>query len=181
MATERDSRFPEEGPVEATRRRFLKWLLGILALVNGLIAGIPFLRSLLGSPAAAESSRWVKVSAVDLLPLGKPISIRFVAESEDAYIRKAELHSAWVVRHSTGQITVFSPVCTHLGCYYIWNGQAERFECPCHASVFALDGKVMGGPAPRPLDTLPSKIENGSLMVEWENFKPGVPTKIIVA
>jgi menaquinol-cytochrome c reductase iron-sulfur subunit len=31
----------------------------------------------------------------------------------------------------------------------------------------------LAGPAPRPLDLLPSKIENGRLLVEFKEFKPG--------
>ena len=33
---------------------------------------------------------------------------------------------------------------------------------------------------PRPLDTLPTKIEKGELFVEWETFKVGIPEKILV-
>jgi hypothetical protein len=39
---------------------------------------------------------------------------------------------------------------------------------------------VLGGPAPRRLDTLPVKIENGELYVEWKQFKSGTPDKIPV-
>ncbi|MBF0506431.1 MAG: ubiquinol-cytochrome c reductase iron-sulfur subunit [Nitrospirae bacterium] len=178
---EHDSQIPEMGHVEATRRRFLKWLIAVLAAVNALIAGIPFLRSLLGPSVAAQKNEWSKVAAVDLLPQDSPVDMRFMAESGEAYLHNTVLRSVWVIKHSPEKISVFSPVCTHLGCYYQWNGQADRFECPCHASVFAPDGKVISGPAPRPLDTLESKIENGYLLVKWENFKAGVPTKIPVA
>ena len=34
------------------------------------------------------------------------------------------------------------------------------------------------GPAPRPLDTLPEKVENGELWVEWERFKLGIHEKV---
>jgi menaquinol-cytochrome c reductase iron-sulfur subunit len=39
--------------------------------------------------------------------------------------------------------------------------------------VFDIEGKVVAGPAPRPLDLLPSKIENGRLLVVFKEFKPG--------
>jgi menaquinol-cytochrome c reductase iron-sulfur subunit len=44
--------------------------------------------------------------------------------------------------------------------------------------VFDINGKVLGGPAPRPLDTLPYKIENGRVFVQWEQFKVGTTEKI---
>jgi len=169
---------PEAGQEETTRRRFLKWLLGIVAAVNVLIAGIPFLRSLVGASSKAQKNEWSKVVSISSLPEGRPVDIRFTAEPEEAFIHTTVLHSVWVIKHSPDQITVFSPICTHLGCYYQWDRNTGRFECPCHGSVFTLDGKVVGGPAPRPLDTLQTKIDNGNLLVKWERFKPGTPAKI---
>lgn len=90
------------------------------------------------------------------------------------------VHSVWAVKRPDGDIAVFSPVCTHLGCYYTWNSERGRFECPCHASVFSIDGTVISGPAPRPLDVLPHKVENGVLYVQWKEFKSGAAGKVEV-
>jgi len=178
---EQKSYTPEAGQEETTRRRFLKWLLGIIAAVNVFIAGIPFLRSLAGTSAKARKSEWLKVVAISSLPEGRPVDIRFMAEPEEAFIHTSVLHSVWVIKHSVDEITVFSPICPHLGCYYQWDQQSGQFECPCHASVFAPDGKVLGGPAPRPLDTLRTRIDNGNLLIKWERFEVGTPAKIPIA
>jgi len=45
-------------------------------------------------------------------------------------------------------------------------------------SVFALDGTVLNGPAPRPLDALDVRVENGRLSVLLQEFTAGVATKI---
>ncbi len=37
--------------------------------------------------------------------------------------------------------------------------------------------KVLSGPAPRPLDTLPVKIEGGRLLVTYKEFKAGTAAK----
>lgn len=42
-----------------------------------------------------------------------------------------------------------SSVCTHLGCNVKHIGAG--FECPCHGSAFDENGRIMSGPAPRPL------------------------------
>jgi cytochrome b6-f complex iron-sulfur subunit len=42
-----------------------------------------------------------------------------------------------------------SSVCTHLGCNVKHVGRG--FECPCHGSRFDENGRVISGPAPRPL------------------------------
>lgn len=65
--------------------------------------------------------------------------------------------------------------CTHLGCVVPWRpdeksedrlASAGRFNCPCHGSIFDRYGLVKGGPAPRPLDLFPIKIEGGELIVD---------------
>lgn len=45
------------------------------------------------------------------------------------------------------------PICTHNGCQVRPEGW-ELF-CPCHGSIFARDGRVLSGPAIRPLTRLP--------------------------
>jgi cytochrome b6-f complex iron-sulfur subunit len=56
--------------------------------------------------------------------------------------------SVALYRSSDGVCAV-SLVCTHLGCIVKQN--ADGFECPCHGSLFAADGAVKKGPAPRAL------------------------------
>jgi menaquinol-cytochrome c reductase iron-sulfur subunit len=163
-----------------TRRTFLKLLIGIITLFIGLILGIPFIQALIVSKFKKAKLAWYKVAEVDSLPVGQPVRLNFFARNEDAYLHETAVHSIWAVKHSASEVTIYSPICTHLGCYYNWDQGTGHFECPCHGSVFSIDGKVLGGPAPRPLDTLPYKIDNGILSVVWEQFKVGIPEKVAV-
>ncbi|HEY9597507.1 MAG TPA: Rieske 2Fe-2S domain-containing protein [Cyanophyceae cyanobacterium] len=43
------------------------------------------------------------------------------------------------------------PVCTHLGCTVGWNQEQNRFICPCHGSQYDPVGRVVHGPAGKPL------------------------------
>ncbi|MFE9133225.1 FAD-dependent oxidoreductase [Streptomyces sp. NPDC007355] len=43
--------------------------------------------------------------------------------------------------------------CTHMGCELGFDEAEQTWECPCHGSRFAQDGRVLQGPATRPLDT----------------------------
>ncbi|MGA7105706.1 MAG: ubiquinol-cytochrome c reductase iron-sulfur subunit [Candidatus Deferrimicrobiaceae bacterium] len=167
-------------PAEATRRGFFQIAIGVLAGVGGLVLGIPLVGSLIGPAFRKKTARWSRVVMVSSLPVGQPVVLSFADPSSDAYLRETVVRNVWAVRRSAAEVTVFSPICTHLGCRYDWEPNSGRFLCPCHGSLFTLDGKVLAGPAPRPLDTLPVKIENGELFVEWERFEPGIPKKIPV-
>ena len=39
------------------------------------------------------------------------------------------------------------PRCPHLGCALKWNGAEHSWDCPCHGSRFAENGKVLNNPA----------------------------------
>jgi len=54
-------------------------------------------------------------------------------------------------KDKTGKICKYSAVCPHLGCIVKWNDAAKSFDCPCHGSRFDAKGKVLNGPADKPL------------------------------
>ena len=56
-----------------------------------------------------------------------------------------------VSRDDTGKLHRCSAVCTHLGCIVSWNSTERTWDCPCHGSRFAPDGKLLNGPALEPL------------------------------
>ena len=69
--------------------------------------------------------------------------------------------------HAPQGIVAFSAICTHAGCdIWLWQGEGKTLKCPCHESEFDLkDGaRVITGPAPRRLPTLPLTIVDGVLM-----------------
>jgi menaquinol-cytochrome c reductase iron-sulfur subunit len=70
-----------------------------------------------------------------------------------------------VVKTAGNQVTAFAPQCTHLGCAYHWDQANNNFLCPCHTSAFSIDGKVLSGPAPRPLDKYMVKIQGDKLSI----------------
>lgn len=41
--------------------------------------------------------------------------------------------------------------CTHLGCALKWNEEEQSWDCPCHGSRFADDGRLLDNPALKPL------------------------------
>jgi len=61
-----------------------------------------------------------------------------------------------VLRQSDGSYTVLSSVCTHRGCTV--DAQGARLVCPCHGSTYDRTGRVLVGPAERPLAQLRSQL-----------------------
>lgn len=55
-------------------------------------------------------------------------------------------------KHDDGSVTAVSPTCTHMGCIVGFNAAEKSWDCPCHGSRFALDGRVINGPAVRDLE-----------------------------
>jgi glycine/D-amino acid oxidase-like deaminating enzyme/nitrite reductase/ring-hydroxylating ferredoxin subunit len=54
-------------------------------------------------------------------------------------------------RDQAGELTLCSPVCTHMKCLVRWNAADKTWDCPCHGSRFHSDGSVHSGPAETPL------------------------------
>ena len=163
---------------ETTRRCFLKLMIGALSALVTMALAVPFIGTIIGPSFRTKKLNWVKVGDIKSLPLDQPANLKFSYKTEDAYLRETVTHSVWVMKHSSSEIMAFSPVCPHLGCHYDWHPEQKEFICPCHGSVFSIDGKVLGGPAPRPLDTFSGKIEDGILYVQWQEFRVGAPEKI---
>jgi cytochrome b6-f complex iron-sulfur subunit len=77
------------------------------------------------------------------------------------------------ILHDPDGFRALSAVCTHLRCTVgafvppdaEWKEAHAR--CPCHGSIFARDGHVLRGPAPRPLDFYRvSLAPDGRLLVD---------------
>ena len=171
------STLPPISPV-GTRRRFFQWAIRASAGLIGLSLAVPLAGYLVSPALKRRAQSWVDVAAADELATGVPKQLDYVATVQDGYLETKTQKAVWAVKHDNGEVTVFSPMCTHLGCGYHWDGAGQQFKCPCHGSVFDLSGRVVAGPAPRPLDALPSKVNNGRLLVVFKEFKSGVARQI---
>ena len=85
--------------------------------------------------------------------------------------------SVAVVRDAEGVYAV-STICTHLGC--IVKQSVTGFDCPCHGSRFAPDGKVIRGPAPKALPWLEVRHAGGNQLIIDEGKMVAPGTKVIV-
>ncbi|NJQ02176.1 QcrA and Rieske domain-containing protein [Streptomyces zingiberis] len=70
-----------------------------------------------------------------------------------------------VSRPAQDEYHAFSAVCTHKFCV-LSHVKGTDADCACHGSAFDADtGKVLRGPATRPLPAVPLTVERGRLIV----------------
>lgn len=157
-----------------TRRTFFRWVTTVAAGLIGIGLAVPLIGYVISPALKRREHSWVEVGSVDDLPVGKPKALDYVQTIQDGWMESRTQKAVWAVKQADGQVTVFSPMCTHLGCGYRWEDADRKFKCPCHGSVYDADGKVLAGPAPRRLDVLPSKVEDGRLLVMYKEYKAGL-------
>jgi len=160
------------------RRTFLARITGLIMGLIGLALSIPLVGYVISPAFRRQAQDWADTGSSDELAVGIPRELSYIVTLNDGWLKTTATKSVWAVRQPDGAVTVFSPLCTHLGCGYHWDSGDLTFKCPCHGSIFDLNGKVVAGPAPRPLDHLPVKVENGRLFVLYKEFKAGTPQQI---
>jgi menaquinol-cytochrome c reductase iron-sulfur subunit len=156
---------PEPVSASMPRRAFYLAVIYVLGGVISLALAIPTLVYLLLPPKTRKDSGWIDGGDVSQLTPGTPIEISFQQTRVDGWRVVTEKKTAWVVKGNDNKVVAFGPQCTHLGCAYHWDDGVKQFACPCHASFFSTDGKVLAGPAPRPLDQYATKIQNNRLQL----------------
>ena len=150
---------------EVSRRRF--YIGSIYAIWAAICAalGLQALVYLFFPPKIRRESDWIDVGDISRLTPNAPVEMTFRRNRVDGWKVISEKSTAWVVRQTDRSVFAFGPQCTHLGCAYHWEDGKSEFICPCHNSIFAVDGRVISGPAPRPLDRYQAKVEGAHLLL----------------
>jgi Rieske Fe-S protein len=156
---------PPEIRGETTRRAFY---IGAMYAIWGVIAaglGAPALAYLFLPPKARKDESWIDAGDITYLTPNQPVEMAFRRNRVDGWKVISEKVTAWVVKTPDGGVCAFGPQCTHLGCAHHWDETKTQFVCPCHNSLFSIDGKVTYGPAPRPLDRYETKVAGNKLLL----------------
>jgi menaquinol-cytochrome c reductase iron-sulfur subunit len=147
------------------RRGFYMAAIYALNGIMGAALAIPTLVYLLVPPKGRKQSAYVDAGDVSQLTVGVPVEMSFQQSRVDGWRAITEKRTAWVVKNSDNSVVAYGPQCTHLGCAYHYEESSKKFICPCHTTYFSIEGAVLSGPAPRPLDRYITRIENNRLMV----------------
>jgi len=71
-----------------------------------------------------------------------------------------------VVRRDERHFHTLSATCTHSDvCLVEWDKERRQLVCPCHRGVFDLNGNVVAGPPPRPLERREVVVRDGGVYV----------------
>jgi menaquinol-cytochrome c reductase iron-sulfur subunit len=158
---------PVEQPMNYSNRRQFVLSGALIGLWGSIVAAlaVPASLYLLLPPRFRKTSEWVEVGDFSGVEPGIPIQTEFSQTAADGWKVVSVKKTAWIVKLPSQDIVAFGPQCTHLGCAYHWEQSSSAFVCPCHTSVFNVEGKVVSGPAPRPLDRYETKLEGGKLLL----------------
>lgn len=77
---------------------------------------------------------------------------------------EAESDPIFVFALGGGSFAALSSQCTHRGCTL--DAEPARLVCPCHGSMFGLDGRVLRGPAERLLPRYHTTVADGRLLID---------------
>jgi menaquinol-cytochrome c reductase iron-sulfur subunit len=103
--------------------------------------------------------------------LDAPVKKLVTIEQRDGWRRTIAEKPVYVSKDAKGELVVLSAVCTHLGCTVPWVEKEKKFICPCHLGAFSPEGKLLGGPPPRDMDRLETKVEDGVLKTQYQFFR----------
>jgi menaquinol-cytochrome c reductase iron-sulfur subunit len=195
----------EASPTERPRRDFM-WeigavVVGTIPVLAAAVAALgvvldPLLRkgkkpTAYGTEAGSAGEGFTRVAAMAAIPPdGIPRRFSVIADRQDAwnFTPNQPIGAVYMSRQVGDEdgetLQVLHATCPHAGCSV---ATAETptglmFQCPCHNSSFAIDGKRVNrpgknNPSPRDLDDLEIKIESGDVWVAFKDYYTGREVK----
>ena len=139
---------------ELTRRGFLKLTKNVLAAVGLGAVAAPIIAFFYPAKLEETPSDPVVVGRLEELPEGKAKLVQFGRYPA-------------IIIHTTAGLKAYSAVCTHFACITKWDEELGQIVCPCHEGFFdPLDGSVISGPPPSPLEKLSVDINDDMIFIQ---------------
>ncbi len=163
------------GSHELSRRDFIKVTTGIVGGLITAVVGLPSVFYLI-DPALKEGAKdsWIPIGKFEDMQPGKPYAFSFTRVRVNGWERTASSFGGYAIRKSDNpdELLILNSRCTHLSCTVNWSEEANGFLCPCHDAMFDIEGGVVDGPPPRPLDVYEEHRINAEGIIEI-HFKEG--------
>lgn len=135
------------------RRRFLNAVLGggVLAFLGSVF--YPVVRFVIPPEQSEAAQSSVVAAKADELGPNEGKVFRFGSRP------------GLLVRLPTGEYRAFSAVCTHLQCTVQYRSDLSQIWCACHNGMFNLNGEVLSGPPPAPLEAYQVAVRGDEVVV----------------
>lgn len=159
-------------PVPALKRRSFIRIASSSVMAFGLALGYGLFGWLIGRflyPSRGANRSWQFLADLPSFGVGESMIYEAPAGQEIVVTRLVE-------NGDPEDFIALSSICPHLGCQVHWQGNRDRFFCPCHNGAFSSTGEPLSGPpkdSGQSLPRYPLKIENGLLFID-------VPTDSLV-
>ena len=140
------------------RRSFLDWLLGLGLFGFLASATFPILRFLKPLPSSGATGP-TRLNPTELQKLG----------SDGFVILRAGAKRVIVFEDPDEKLRCLDAKCTHEGCTVQYVAGESMVWCACHNGRFDLDGRVLSGPPPRPLDGFGVHRDGDDVVVTGES------------
>jgi menaquinol-cytochrome c reductase iron-sulfur subunit len=148
---------------------------GIMALLNPLR---PEMRAKL-RPGGSDDKGFFRVGSVGNIPTDFPQAFTILADRKDGWnsFPSEPIGKVFLCKQGDKYVALNSR-CPHAGCDVDYQPAKSGYICPCHDSLFTVEGARSGAsPSPRDLDTLDIEIRGEEVWVKFQNFKTGRPDK----
>jgi len=135
------------------RRGLLRWLLGggfTASIVSFLYPAIRFMNP----PAVPEA-------VVNEAKAGKVEDFRL----KSGRIVKFGSKPVLLIRVSETEWRAYGAICTHLNCTVQYQESSHQIWCACHNGFYDLNGRVVSGPPPRPLEDYSVRIRGDEVVI----------------
>lgn len=135
------------------RRNLIRWLLGggvTASLISFLYPAIKFM----DPPDVPEAS-------VNEVPAGTVSDLK----PNSGKIVKFGSLPVLLVRISESEWRAYSAVCSHLNCTVQYKDSSRQIWCACHNGLYNLNGQVVSGPPPKPLEPYDVHVRGEQLVI----------------
>jgi cytochrome b6-f complex iron-sulfur subunit len=124
------------------RRRFLDRILGAGFASTVVAIVYPVWRYLIPPASGEPATQSVVAAQASQLKANAGLLFKFGSKP------------GLLIRTPEGELQAFNAVCTHLQCTVQYKADTAQIWCACHNGMYDLQGNVVSGPPPRPLERL---------------------------
>jgi menaquinol-cytochrome c reductase iron-sulfur subunit len=166
--------FKEESMAKSphiSRNEFVKIVVGAVGTLIGAVIALPavgyLIKPAVDSMRANTGDSWIPAGPLDNFEIGKPELFSFTRSKVNGWERTTTSYGVYILRQNETETKAMSNICTHLSCRVTFSEERQEYLCPCHDAQFTIDGQIVRGPQPRPMDEFPTKVENGTLFFNY--------------